>query len=165
MNNTQPDDIYEIEGIISKRNINGKVQYKVKWEGYPIEESTWEPIENLDNVKEFIDKYEESNKKNKEKRFLSKKRLPEPSASNHNSNCEIMKEKETKKTFDIIKDLDGLDIKDIITINKFDDVLHALILYEKESILKRAWISTQTLRNVKAEMLIDFYEKKIVIHG
>jgi hypothetical protein len=34
-------------------------EYKVKWKGYPHEEATWEPIQNLDNCKEVVKRYEE----------------------------------------------------------------------------------------------------------
>ena len=56
---------YEVEKILGKRTINGKIEYKVKWLNYPLEESTWEPITNLDNSKEMVRKFEHSlSKKN-----------------------------------------------------------------------------------------------------
>jgi hypothetical protein len=60
---------YIVEEILEKRinNNNGKVEYFVKWEGYKISESTWEPEENLkhslDLIKEFLLKEEAINKK------------------------------------------------------------------------------------------------------
>jgi hypothetical protein len=33
----------------------------VKWLGFDISESTWEPIENLDQVTHMIEKFEEEN--------------------------------------------------------------------------------------------------------
>ena len=52
---------YAVEKIIGKRMVNDKIEYKIKWENYSMEESTWEPIENLTNsqklVKEFDMKY------------------------------------------------------------------------------------------------------------
>ncbi|KAJ9064144.1 M-phase phosphoprotein 8 [Entomophthora muscae] len=41
-----------------------KPQYYVKWKGYPLEESTWEPLSNLTNAQEAIQLY--LNKKNQE---------------------------------------------------------------------------------------------------
>ena len=31
----------EIEEILDKREVNGKIKYKVKWKGFPIEDATW----------------------------------------------------------------------------------------------------------------------------
>eukprot|EP00041_Stephanoeca_diplocostata_P014765 m.278864 g.278864 ORF g.278864 m.278864 type:complete len:283 (+) comp19793_c1_seq2:47-895(+) len=49
------DDIYIVEKLVDKReHKHGKlgtiIQYKVKWEGYPEEESTWEPEWNISEV-------------------------------------------------------------------------------------------------------------------
>ena len=41
------DDVYSVERIISSRNYRGKVQYLVKWAGYPCSANTWEPEENI----------------------------------------------------------------------------------------------------------------------
>src|SRR4051812_18279645 len=38
---------YEVEEILKKRTYHGKTQYLVKWHGYNIEDSTWEPLSNL----------------------------------------------------------------------------------------------------------------------
>jgi hypothetical protein len=37
----------------------------VKWEGYDIGESTWEPVKNLENVKHMIEEYENNLNKDK----------------------------------------------------------------------------------------------------
>ena len=38
--------------ILEKRINNGKVEYFIKWEGYKISESTWEPEENLKHAQD-----------------------------------------------------------------------------------------------------------------
>ena len=53
--------VYEVKGILAKRHRRNKIEYLVEWEGYPIEEATWEPATNLaeDNAQEAIDEFEQ----------------------------------------------------------------------------------------------------------
>ena len=90
-------DVYQVEKIVGKRWKGGKVQYKVKWEGYPYSQCTWEPLENLQTVIELIDQYNESQqttskkvKKDNEEDYLHKKRK--------NSGSDAHEEKKEKKT-------------------------------------------------------------------
>ena len=56
---------YQVEEILDKRiNKKGKPEYKIKWEGYSIDESSWEPLSNLKNVIYMIDEYNEHHKDN-----------------------------------------------------------------------------------------------------
>ena len=41
------EEEYEVEKILDKRTYYGKIQYLIKWKGYPISESSWEPESNL----------------------------------------------------------------------------------------------------------------------
>ena len=38
---------YEVEKVLDKRKHYGKIQYLIKWKGYPHSESSWEPESNL----------------------------------------------------------------------------------------------------------------------
>uniref|UniRef100_A0A0K0DWF7 Chromo domain-containing protein n=1 Tax=Strongyloides stercoralis TaxID=6248 RepID=A0A0K0DWF7_STRER len=51
-------DIYVVEEILAKKKENGATFYKVKWEGYPVSKSTWEPEKNI-SVRS-IKKYEKT---------------------------------------------------------------------------------------------------------
>lgn len=89
-------DVYQVEKIVGKRWKGGKVQYKVKWEGYPYSQCTWEPLENLQTVIELIDQYNESQqttskkeKKDNDEEHLRKKRK--------NSGSDIHGEEKEKK--------------------------------------------------------------------
>ena len=41
---------YEVEAILNVKKVGWGVKYLVKWLGYPVEENTWEPCQNLTNV-------------------------------------------------------------------------------------------------------------------
>ena len=50
---------------IALRVRHGKVEYLIKWEGYPDSENTWEPQANLD-CPDIINKFEEAAKSKKD---------------------------------------------------------------------------------------------------
>lgn len=60
------DTEYIVEKILNRRIKNKKPEYLVKWEGYSIKESTWEPIEHLENVIFLVNQFE-NDYENKEK--------------------------------------------------------------------------------------------------
>jgi hypothetical protein len=41
---------FEVESILNHKDENGKRFYLVKWMGYPLEDATWEPVENIATV-------------------------------------------------------------------------------------------------------------------
>ena len=49
---------YDVEKIINKRRIGRKNYYLVKWLNYPIEDCTWEPLSNLQNVKFLVENFD-----------------------------------------------------------------------------------------------------------
>ena len=51
---------YEVEAILNKQTQNRRTEYLAKWLGYPVHESSWEPLQNLDNSKEFILQFEKN---------------------------------------------------------------------------------------------------------
>ncbi|KAM0935078.1 putative chromatin remodeling & transcriptional activation CHROMO-DOMAIN family [Dioscorea sansibarensis] len=53
------EGFYEIEDIRKKRIRKGKLQYLIKWRGWPETANTWEPLENLGSCSDVIDAFEE----------------------------------------------------------------------------------------------------------
>jgi len=97
------NDIYYIERILDKRKVNGKYEYKIKWEGYPLNQSTWEPLENLQTAMELVNEfdkvYEQQNKNKNESKnnsYLKKKRLLKKEVKKEEKEKEEIEQKEEK---------------------------------------------------------------------
>ncbi|CAG7837745.1 unnamed protein product [Allacma fusca] len=54
----QEADEYAVERIVDKKVVDGEVQYFIKWQGWPEDSNTWEPIEHLGNCHMMIQSYE-----------------------------------------------------------------------------------------------------------
>ncbi len=52
------EQFYNIEKILERRRANGRIEYKIKWEGYPMSQCTWEPLKNLETAKDLVDEFE-----------------------------------------------------------------------------------------------------------
>ena len=46
---SEQQEVYPLDNVLSERTVNGQTQYLVKWEGYSIERCTWEARENFQN--------------------------------------------------------------------------------------------------------------------
>ena len=55
---SQEEEEYTVEQIIDKRNLNGQIEYRVKWQGYDEIAATWEPLDNLRTVMSLVMDYE-----------------------------------------------------------------------------------------------------------
>eukprot|EP01043_Picozoa_sp_COSAG02_P003575 COSAG02_NODE_88_length_38629_cov_457.967999_12_plen_374_part_00 len=60
-------DTYFVNSILGKRTRKGKVEYRVRWEGFPASESTWEPLSHLKSAMKLVRAFE-SNAGKKRKR-------------------------------------------------------------------------------------------------
>jgi len=54
------EEEYEVEEILDKRKHYRKIQYLVKWKGYPLSESSWEPESNI-NCPELLKEFKSKN--------------------------------------------------------------------------------------------------------
>ena len=54
----RPPRDYAVEAILDKRVEQGAACYRVKWQGYPHEDNTWEPREHLHGAQQLIRRFE-----------------------------------------------------------------------------------------------------------
>ncbi|EDV37001.1 oxpecker [Drosophila ananassae] len=57
-NNGSESNEFVVEKIIGKRFVRGHPQVLVKWVGFPICESTWEPMVNMGNCMRLLADFE-----------------------------------------------------------------------------------------------------------
>ena len=69
-------DYYKVDEILDRKMFGKKLKYLVKWEDWPVEQSTWEPLHHLrkvyDRVKLFNDKNKFVEKKKRTRKRLGK---------------------------------------------------------------------------------------------
>ena len=108
--------LYPVEKILNKRKVGKIIQYEVKWKGYK-KKLTWEPIENLSEVMELIEDYENSVKpkedlkkskrsdsvNSKPKNFLSRKRTSDFSEEREQEKSQLNSSKEFNEEANIIE--------------------------------------------------------------
>jgi hypothetical protein len=80
-NSEEQEKSYEVEAIVGRKNRLGKLLYLIKWVGYPSDQNTWEPLENLSNVLDMIEEYDKINPTIRGRK-KSKKQLPQEKEEN-----------------------------------------------------------------------------------
>ena len=53
----QGEEVYEVESILKHRKRGRKLQFYVKWKGYPITEASWEPEEVFSKDGDMLERY------------------------------------------------------------------------------------------------------------
>ena len=71
-------DKYEVEKILSYKQVNRQPYYLVKWKGYNTSENTWEPIAHLNGCDQKVNQYHQRQKNQGSPRMKEKP----PSESN-----------------------------------------------------------------------------------
>jgi len=61
-----------VEQVLNSRMHRSKLQYLVKWEGYPASEATWEPEGNLQNASQLVQDFHRKNPKAVNPRKINK---------------------------------------------------------------------------------------------
>jgi hypothetical protein len=50
--------VYEVEAVIGKRGRGARLQYRVKWAGWPLEQASWLPVSECDSCAEAVAEFE-----------------------------------------------------------------------------------------------------------
>ena len=58
----ESEDEYEVEKILSYKQVNGRPYYLVKWKDYNTSENTWEPIAHLNRCHQKVNQYHQRQK-------------------------------------------------------------------------------------------------------
>ena len=61
------DEEYVVEKVVDKRRVRGRVEYLLKWKGYPSSDNSWEP-ENNCGCPELIEAFEKKRKIERERK-------------------------------------------------------------------------------------------------
>jgi hypothetical protein len=52
-------EVFEVERIIDKRVLaNDSIEYLIKWKGYSVKDSSWEPLINLGDATDLVQEFE-----------------------------------------------------------------------------------------------------------
>ncbi|KAG6460979.1 chromobox protein homolog 5 [Manduca sexta] len=171
------EEEYVVEKVLDKRTVKGKIQYLLKWKGYKEEESTWEPVENLD-CEELIKTFEEARKEKESKTSKKpedrgKKRVRDSSedtssgrkgratsvssVDEHKESKRERKEEKSKSGFD-----KGLKAEKIIGAS---DATGELMFLVKWADSDEAELVPAKVANVKCpQQVIAFYEERLTWH-
>jgi len=149
----EPEE-YVVEKILDKRMNGNKVEYFLKWKGYPDSENTWEPEENLDcpeMISEFEIKY------NKEKTETDKKRKLNGAEGASEVPAKKKAEDDRPRGFDR-----GLKPDKIIGATDSSGDLMFLIKWKG---CDEADLVSSKIANLKCpQIVIKFYEERLTWH-
>lgn len=145
---------FAVEKILDKRLRGNKVEYYLKWKGFPDSENSWEPKENLD-CPELIALFEESRKPKSEDKGEAEKKSKVTTDS-----PQSVQKKMKKKADEGPKGFDrGLEADRIIGATDVNGELQFLIQWKGSDVKD---LVQAKVANVKCpQVVIKFYEERL----
>ena len=107
--NYYDNNYYEVEKIISRKKIKGKIYYLIKWLCYSISDCTWEPYENLENINEMIKTFENRYPKSIDKKMYKIFKNTNKTKNEKEIKKFLNKKKERKEILNDIKNNKNVD--------------------------------------------------------
>jgi len=161
------DEEYIVEKILDKRVKSGKIEYFLKWKGYPETENSWEPKENLecpDLIAEFEvnlqKKTEAAKTSTREKRTTSGSSTPTPSLTGANENEPAKKKKKDEKPRGFDR---GLEPEKILGATDSSGELTFLMKWKGTD---EADLVPARIANIRCpQVVIKFYEERLTWHN
>jgi len=152
---------FSVERILDKRVRSNKVEYLIKWEGYPDSENTWEPHDNLD-CPEIISGFEEKAKTKKDERKRKKEEDSAASAASGKKKpkAQVAEEDSDGKPRGFDR---GLQPERIIGATDSSGELMFLMKWKESD---EADLVPARQANVKCpQVVIQFYEERLTWHS
>ncbi|CAN8004323.1 unnamed protein product [Ixodes hexagonus] len=159
--NSSGSEEFTVEKILDKRVRHGRVEYFLKWKGYPDSENTWEPQQNLDCpelIAEFEENRKKEDKKEDKKRSGTSKVNGSEDAAPKKKKAKASSEDDTRpRGFDR-----GLEPERIIGATDSSGELMFLIKWKDSD---EADLVPSREANVKCpQVVIKFYEERLTWH-
>ncbi|XP_047500566.1 M-phase phosphoprotein 8-like isoform X4 [Penaeus chinensis] len=68
---------WQVEKILDSKDKKGKIEYLIQWKGWGPKYNTWEPEENLSGCQQILERFKESQQKEKDKMLKEGRRMRE----------------------------------------------------------------------------------------
>lgn len=179
----EEEEEFEVEKVVDKRIHKGKVEYLLKWKGYPSSDNTWEKEESLD-CPELLQEYERRRRLEKQpvdgKKEIKKEKRKEPSdksesktkkrkVSEMGSNNmpafdpqlpnDAGEDDDPSKEDDVDPLAEGWEASAILGATDVEGQVHFLIQWKGTD---RADLIPSTTANVRwPQIVIKFYEERV----
>jgi len=152
----EAEEEYSVEKVMDKRMKHGKVEYFLKWKGYPDEDNTWEPKENLD-CPELIAEFEREHKRKEDE-----KKAKDDKKRKQNGDEVTIKKKKTESK-DGPRGFDrGLDPEKIIGATDSSGELMFLMKWKGSD--EADLVAARVANGKCPQIVIQFYEERLTWH-